>query len=75
MGHDDTVAHGEEWLWNRRVEYWAIRSSARSFNRTAQSFAGSALLASLARSAALIRLFTRSRANGKEVSEMNTSIS
>ena len=26
-----------EWLWNRRVEYWAIRSSVRSFARTAHS--------------------------------------
>ena len=54
------------------MEYSAIRSSARSFALTAHSFAGSALLASLARSAALIRSLarslTRSRAHGKEVS-------
>ena len=49
-----------EWLWNRRVEYWVIRSSVCSFARTAHSFAWSALLASLARSAALIHLFARS---------------
>ena len=36
-----------------RLEYWATRSSVRSFARTAHSFACSALLASLARSAAL----------------------
>ena len=35
--------------------YWATRLSARSFARTAHSFACSALLASLKRSAALIR--------------------
>ena len=43
-----------EMMWNRRVEYWATRSSVRSFTRTAHSFTCSALLASLARSAALI---------------------
>ena len=58
---------------NRRVEYWAIRSSVRSFARTAHSFACSALLASLARSAALIR----SLAHGKKffVFDINASIS
>ena len=67
--------------WNWRVGYWAIRSSARSFARPAHSFACSALLASLARSAALIRSLalslTRSRAHGKVVYvfEMNASIS
>ena len=35
------------------VKYWAIRSSVRSFTRTTHSFACSALLASLAHSAAL----------------------
>ena len=42
---------GAQWvesIWNRRVEYWAIRLSARSFARTAHSFTWSALLASLA---------------------------
>ena len=43
-----------EWLWNRRVEYWAIRSSVHSFTRIAHSFACSAPFASLARSAVLI---------------------
>ena len=63
-----------EMIRNWRVEYSVIRSSARSFARTA-------LLASLVRSAALIRFFarslTRSRARGKEiyVIEMNASIS
>ena len=37
-----------------RREYWASHSSLYSFNCTAYSFAGSALLALLARSAALI---------------------
>ena len=41
-------------------EYVATHSSARSFVRTMHSFACSALLASLARSAALIRLRSRS---------------
>ena len=53
---------------NRRVDYWAICSSVRLFTRTAHSFACFALLASLARSAALIRSLarslTRSRAHG-----------
>ena len=49
-----TCAHWVEWRWNWRVEYWAIRSSVRSFAHTAHSFACSALLASFARSAALI---------------------
>ena len=46
-------------------------STAHSFARTAHSFACSPLLASLARSAALIRSLarslTRSRAHGKEI--------
>ena len=45
--------------WND-YEIDAIRSSVHSFARTAHSFACSALLASLARSAALIRLLARS---------------
>ena len=62
-------------------EYWAIRSSVYSFARTAHSFACSALLASLARSAALIRSLARSLthsgAHGEEVFvyELNASIS
>ena len=32
-------AQWAEWLWNRRVEHWAIRSSARSSARTAHTFA------------------------------------
>ena len=44
-----------EWLRNWYVEYWVIRSSICSFARSAHSFACSALLASLARSAALVR--------------------
>ena len=51
-----------EWLWNWCVGYWAIRSSARSFARTADSFAWIALLASLARSTALICSLTHSLA-------------
>ena len=45
---------------NRDVKYWATRSSVRSFARTAHSFACSALLPSLAPSAALNHLLTRS---------------
>ena len=62
------------------TEYWAIRSSTRSFARTAHSFAFSALLAQL-RYATLIRSLARSltrfRAHGKEVFvyELNVSIS
>ena len=41
-----------------RLEYRATRSSVRSFARTAHSFACSALLASLKRSAALTRSLT-----------------
>ena len=52
--------HWVEWLWNPRVEYWAIRSPVPSFARTAHSFACSALLASLARPAALTRSLARS---------------
>merc|ERR1712002_165326 len=81
-----TQGHGINAQWvqmirNRRVEYWAIRSSVRSFARTAHSFACSALLASLARSAALIRSLARSLthsgAHGKvvHVYELNASIS
>ena len=54
------IPHWGEWLWNRRVEHWAIRSSVRSFACTAHSLACSALLASLARSAALIHSLARS---------------
>ena len=43
-----------------RLKYWATRSSVHSFARTAHSFACSGLLASLAPSAALIRLPARS---------------
>ena len=50
-------------------KYWATRSSARSFARTAQSFACYALLASFARSAALTRSLacslTHCRARGE----------
>ena len=59
-------------MWNRRIEHWAIRSSARSFARTAHSFASLRLFArSLARS------LTRFRAHGKVVYvfEMNASFS
>ena len=76
-----TIPLRVEMIKNRRIMHWAIRSSARSFARTTHSFACSVLLASLARSAALIRSlprsFTRSRAHGKEVSvhELNASIS
>ena len=49
-----------EWLWNQHAEHWAIRSSVRSLDCTANSFACSALLASLARSAALIHALVRS---------------
>ena len=54
-----------------RCEYWATRSSVRSFARTAHSFACSGLLASLAPSAALtcslassLRSLPRSRERG-----------
>jgi len=43
-----------------RLQYWATRSSVRSFARTAHSFACSGLLASLAPSAALTRSLARS---------------
>ena len=43
-----------------RLEYWATRSSARSFARTAQLFACPRLLASLAPYAALTRSLARS---------------
>ena len=39
------IAHWVEWLSNRRIEYWAICSSIRSFARTAHSFACSRQLA------------------------------
>ena len=45
--------------WNDAL-YWAIHSFARSFTRTAHSFTFSAMLALLARSAALIRSSARS---------------
>ena len=48
------------------VEYWATSSSVRSFTRTAHSFAGSALLASLAFIFSLACSLTYSRARGKE---------
>ena len=63
------------------VEYWDIHTSVRLFVRTAHSFSCSALLASLARSAALIRSLARSlahsRAHGKAVFvyELNALIS
>ena len=63
------------------MKHRAIRLSARSFARTAYSFACSALLATLARSAALIcslaRSLTHSRGHGKEVFvyELNAPIS
>ena len=53
------ITRSVEWLWNRRVQYWAICSFVRS-HCTAHSFACSALLATLARSAALICSLTRS---------------
>ena len=49
-----------EMIWNLRVENWAIHSSTCSFVCTAHSFAGSALLASIARSAVLIRSLSSS---------------
>ena len=57
------------------IEYWAVRSFARSFERAAHSFPHPVLLASLARSAAFIRplarslayLLTHSGAHGKEI--------
>ena len=49
--HTRTIAsQWVEWLWNRRVEHWVIRSSARLFARTTHSYT-----CSLARSAALSR--------------------
>merc|ERR1711989_46031 len=78
----DSVAHWGEGPRNRRIEHWAIRSFVCLFARTTHSLACSALLASLARSAALIHLpvacsLTHCGAQGKEiyVCEMNTSIS
>ena len=53
------VVYSALWVeitWNRHIENWAIRSSVRSFARTAHSFACPALLALLARSAGFIRL-------------------
>ena len=47
-------------LFKSGRQYWAARSSARSFARTANPLACSALLASLARSPALIRSLTHS---------------
>ena len=43
-----------------RLKHWATRSSVRSFTRTANSFACSRLLASLAPSTALTRSLARS---------------
>ena len=64
-----TASHGVESIWPRRIDYWAIRSSICSFTCTTHSFACSALLALLARSAALIRSLacslTHSGAYGK----------
>ena len=50
--YDGTVGQNNQ---EYRFEYWATRSSVHSFAQTTDSFAGSALLASRARSAALIR--------------------
>ena len=50
-------------VWNKqesRCKYWAPHSSVHSFTRTAHSFACTALLALLARSAALTHLLARS---------------
>ena len=55
--HECTVGQNNQ---EYRLKYCAIRSSAHLFLRTAHSFACSALLASLARSAALTRLLARS---------------
>ena len=50
-----------EWISFSLIKcYWATRSPTRSFVRTAHSFPCSALLASLARSAALFLSLTRS---------------
>ena len=52
---DSNTAQWVKWLWNRRIEYWAIRSFARtahSFSCYAHSFAHS---------------LTNSGAHGKEV--------
>ena len=65
------AAQWVEWVRNRRIEYWAIRSSTCLFARTTHSFACSALLALLVRSTTLIcvliRSLTRSQAQRKEV--------
>ena len=55
--HMNTVVENSQ---EYRLEYWATRSSVRSFTRTAHLFACSGLLASLAPSAALTRLLARS---------------
>ena len=56
-------------------KYWTTRSSVHLFARTARSFACTALLASLACSAALIRLIARSlthsRAREKVIDSMS----
>ena len=62
---DGYATHSTDAQWFQtighcRVEYWAIRPSVRSFARTAHSYACPSLLASLARSAALIRSLARS---------------
>ena len=49
-----------QWAENQRVKYWASSSSVCSFARTAQSLACSSMFASLARSAALIRMLAHS---------------
>ena len=51
-----TSARRVKWPWNWSLEFLTIHSFARSFARTAHSFACSARLASLVRSAALIHL-------------------
>ena len=60
---EQTRPRWAQWFSNRRVEYWATRSSVRSFARTFHSSACSALLASLRRSAALIHLLACSLAS------------
>ena len=76
--HHHTMDKMTNWLWNERVEHWAIRSSARSFAHTAHSFACSTLLASITRSTALIlllaRLLSHSHGKGGFVYESNALI-
>ena len=54
---EDTMVENSQ---KYRLQYWATRSSVRSFTRIAHSFACSGLLASLAPSAALTRSLARS---------------